>query len=311
MGTCFIGIDVSKTHLDVAGLPDESSWEVDNNKTGITRLIRLLEKLDPERIVMEATGGYEKNVMFALEEAGLNVVVANPRRVRDFAKAVGKLAKTDRIDALVLARIAETLRPEVREPHDRFIQELACLVKRRSQLKDTITAENNHLEMASGFVKRDTKSHVKGLEKRVAKFEEYIMETIQSDPVCLKKYKIMTSVPGIGVQIAAALLAHLPELGKLNRHEIAALAGVAPFNRDSGRYRGKRAVWGGRAPVRKALYMAALVGTQHNPVIKKFYERLINQGKPPKVALVACMRKLLIILNSMVKNDQHWRPCFS
>ncbi|MBI5119040.1 IS110 family transposase, partial [Candidatus Poribacteria bacterium] len=257
-------------------------------------------------VVMEATGGYETALAAALAAAEMPVVVVNPRQVRDFAKAIGRLAKTDRIDARVLALFAERVRPPLREMPDEALRTLAALLTRRRQLIEMLVAERNRLDHASPSVEKSLKQHIRWLEKRLDDVDSDLDQTIQQSPVWRAKEDLLRSVPGIGPVVSRTLLADLPELGSLNRKKIAALVGVAPLCKDSGTLRGKRMVWGGRAPVRAALFMGALIASRHNPVIRDFYKRLVDAGKPKKVALVACMRKMLTILNAMVRNNTRW-----
>jgi transposase len=244
----------------------------------------------------------------ALGSAGLPVVVVNPRQVRDFAKATGKLAKTDAIDAEILALFAERVRPEIRELTTEAAQELEDLLSRRRQIREMIHAERNRLEHARGAVRKDVTEHIRYLEKRLGRVDSNLEQRIRESPFWRAKEDLLRSVPGIGPVVSRTLIAELPELGRLSRQEIAALVGVAPLNRDSGRWRGRRSTWGGRASVRAVLYMAAVVASRHNAAIRQFYLRLRVAGKPAKVALVACMRKLLVILNSMVRNGRPWDP---
>jgi transposase len=304
----FVGIDVSKAQLDVAVLPDAECWEVRNEEAGIATLVERLRASAPILVVLEATGGYENAVVAALGAAGLPVVVVNPRQVRDFAKATGKLAKTDQIDALILALFAERVRPELRELSTEEAQALEALLARRRQILEMRQAEQNRLEHARGPVKKDLTEHIRYLERRLKRVDGELEERIQESPLWRAKENLLRSVPGIGPVVSRTLIAELPELGRLSHKQIAALVGVAPLNRDSGTLRGKRMVWGGRASVRAALYMGALVGVQRNPVIRAFYQRLRAKGKPAKVALVACMRKLLCIMNSMVRYNRAWDP---
>lgn len=304
----FIGIDVSKATLDIASLPDGESWSVTNDDLGLAELAPRLVALTPTLVVLEATGGFESPAVAALAKAGLPVVVVNPRQVRDFAKAMGRLAKTDTLDAAVLAEFAQRVRPAPRPLPDEAAQLLESLVTRRRQLLEMLTAEHNRLGFARGPVRRGITQHIQWLEKRLADVDHDLQEAITASPLYQAKADLLRSVPGVGPVTAATLLASLPELGHLTRHQIAALVGVAPMNRDSGTARGKRMVWGGRAPVRAVLYMAALVGIKHNVVIRRFYERLRAGGKPFKVAATACMRKLLTILNAMVHQHRRWDP---
>lgn len=312
--TC-IGIDVSKRHLDVAirreadGRTAEEAIRFVNAAEGIEELTDRLQNVDPDRIVLEATGGYERPVAAALAAAGLPVAIVNPRQTRDFARATGRLAKTDEIDAGVLALFAERIRPEVRPVASVDQEAFAALVARRRQLREMKTAEENRLQTApSDAVRRDIEEHLSFLERRLAETEEQIDEAVEESPMWQKEEELLCSVPGVGQTTAHVLLAELPELGEANRQEIAKLVGVAPLNADSGQRRGQRTTWGGRASVRSALYMATLVATRHNRHIRDFYQRLIGRGKAKKKALVACMRKLLVILNTMVKNGTPWNP---
>lgn len=307
----FIGVDVCKDRLDIANDSNSEVWFETNDDSGVSSLVDRLTSLKPSLVVMEATGGLETLLYSALVTAGLPAVVINPRQVRDFAKALGKLAKTDAIDAWVLARFGAAVRPEVRPVKDERTRELAALVTRRRQLLGMRTAENTRLRQAAKWTRKDIKSLIKVFDKRLAKLEKEIADNVKNTPGWKEKDEIITSVPGAGPNLSSYLLACLPELGKLNRREIATLVGVAPLNRDSGKFRGSRIVWGGRAQVRSALYMSALSASQYNPSIKRFYQRLIAKGKKPKVALTACMRKLLTILNTMVKNNTAWNTNYS
>lgn len=305
---CYIGIDVSKATLDIAALPDGESWTVTNDDPGLAELAPRLVALAPVLIVLEATGGYEMLTALTLAKAGLPIAVVNPRQVRDFAKAMGQLAKTDALDAGILATFAQRVRPEPRPLPDAAAQLLDSLLTRRRQLIEMLTAEKNRLGFARGPVKRDISQHIRWLEKRLADVEGDLQDAVAASPLYQAKADLLRSVPGIGPVTTFTLLATLPELGHLSRHQIAALVGVAPMNRDSGTLRGKRMVWGGRAPVRAVLYMAAFVGLKHNPVLRVFYERLRAVGKPFKVAVTACMRKLLTILNAMLHQNCRWDP---
>ena len=303
----FVGIDVSKGFLDVAFLPDGEVLRVGNEVHGIRALVKRLEKIVPTKIVLEATGGYERDVSLALVDAGLPVVVINARQVRDFAKATGQLAKTDRIDASVLATFAERIRPPVRPVLNESEYELAELVARRRQVLAAYHSENNRLKMVkSPVVKASIKRHLTHLDKQRAKLDEQLLDAVMLEPELKEKYILLTSIPGVGQVTAVTLLAELPELGKLCRKQIAKLVGIAPLNQDSGQHKGKRKVWGGWTSVRKSLYMAALVATRFNPVLSAFYRKLLSKGKPKKVALVAAMRKLLVILNAMLKTGEPW-----
>lgn len=304
--SCFIGIDVSKNQLDVGERPNQDTWSIANNEQGISALVDRIASLNPVLIVMEATGGLEIPLTSALVAKELPVVVVNPRQVRDFAKATGKLAKTDAIDALVLAHFAEAVRPEIRSNRDIKSQQLAAMVTRRRQLIQMITAEKNRLSQAPKWIRKDIKSNIESLKKRLKKIDNDLSKTLKSSSVWCEKDDIIRSIPGAGPVLSVSLLAGIPELGNLNRRQVAALIGVAPLNRDSGMFKGKRMIWGGRAQVRNVLYMAALAATRFNPIIKSFYERLIDQKKKPKVAITACMRKLLTIINAMIKNNTAW-----
>ena len=271
-------------------------------------MLEHLEELAPQLVVLEATGGVEMTLAGELAASGQHVAVVNPRQVRDFARATGKLAKTDVLDAHVLAHFAEAVRPASRPLPDAGTQELAALVARRRQLVEMITAEKNRLRTAGPRIRPKVQEHIRWLEENLADLDRDLGDFIRSSPVWRDKDQLLQSTPGVGPVLSMTLLSDLPELGTLNRAEIAALVGVAPFNRDSGTLRGKRKVWGGRAQVRAALYMAALVATRFNPVLQTFYQRLCAAGKPKKLALTACMRKLLTILNLMVRQNRHWNP---
>jgi transposase len=302
----FVGIDVSKAQLDIALRP-EGRFVVPNDETGIAHVVERLRALPVALIVLEATGGLELPLLGALVAAKLPVVVANPRQVRDCAKATGKRAKTDPLDAQILAHFADVIRPAPRPLPDEQTQALAALLARRRQLIEMLTAEKNRLGSAHHPVRRRLRAHITWLEREVAQTDRDLTHTIRESPVWRDKDDLLRTVPGVGPGLARTLIADLPELGTLGRKQIAALVGVAPLNRDSGTLRGKRTVWGGRAHVRAALYMAALVGSRCNPVIRAFYQRLCAAGKAKKVALTACMRKLLTILNAMVKHRAPWR----
>lgn len=304
----YVGIDVSAAHLDLAALPGGEVQRFTNDPEGIKALTEHLESIGPTLVVLEATGAMEVPVAGELTTAGVAVVVVNPRQVRDFARATGQLAKTDALDAQVLARFGEAVKPPVRALPDATLRELRALTTRRHQLMAMVTAERNRLHTASPRVTPQIKEHILWLKRQIKDLDQDLGNTIRSSPLWRAQENLLRSVPGVGPVVSSILLAQLPELGNLNRQQIAALVGVAPLNRDSGRFRGKRMVWGGRAPVRAALYMAALVATRHNEVIKAFYQRLIQAGKPTKVALTACMRKLLLILNAMVRHNHTWNP---
>ena len=302
----FIGIDVAKAQLEFACRPSGETATVSNDEAGIHALVAQCQAAAAALIVCEATGGYEAALVAALVTAGLPAVVANPRQVRDFAKATGQLAKTDAIDAQILALFAERVRPEVRPLPDAAAQALDALLTRRRQLIEMLVAERNRLLVASPAVRRDLQQHIRFLERRLREADHDLHTAVKASPVWRVKDDLLQSVPGVGRVVSLTLLAELPELGRLSHKEIAALVGVAPLNRDSGTLRGKRLVYGGRAPVRAVLYMAALVASRRNPVIRAFYERLRAAGKPAKVALTACMRKLLIILNAIARSGTRW-----
>ena len=303
----FVGIDVSKAQLDVAMRP-EGRFAVVNDEQGRAQLRERLQAVAPTLVVLEATGGVELPLTSALVLVGLPVVVVNPRQVRDFAKATGQLAKTDAIDAHVLARFAEVIRPELRPLPDEQTQALAALVTRRQQLIEMLTAEKNRLMSARPTIRKNLRAHIAWLERALQQADTDLAEAIRQSPVWREKEALLRSVPGIGPVLTTTLLANLPELGTLTQKQIAALVGVAPLNRDSGTLRGRRTVWGGRARVRTALYMAAIVAARFNPVICAFNQRLLAAGKAKKVALVACMRKLLTIVNAMLKHQTPWNP---
>lgn len=305
-GAC-VGVDVSKDRLDVFVHSTRERVSVDNTDAGHRQLLEKLGTIHPKLVVLEATGGFEIPVVGVLSAGNLPVVVVNPRQVRDFARAKGTLAKTDALDAEILALFGEAVKPEVRPLADESSRELQALVARRRQLIEMLTAEKNRLRQAAGPVRGDIQAHIAWLECRLKDMDKGLSEIIQASPVWREKDDLLQSVPGIGPNTANALLAELPELGRLNRRQIAALVGVAPLNRDSGQMRGRRAIWGGRRHVRSALYMATLVAIRHNLVIRRFYQRLRAAGKGGKVALTACMRKLLTILNSMLKNQTTWQ----
>jgi transposase len=304
--TVFVGIDVAKADFIVACRPPDASWTAGNDTPGLAATLDRLRAMAPALIVLEATGGYETALVAALATAALPVVVANPRQVRDFAKATGQLAKTDRLDAHILALFAERVQPTPRPLPDAALRHLDALVTRRRQLLDMLTAERNRLEHAASPIRRNLTQHIRWLERRVADVDRDLDDTIQRSPVWRAKENLLRTVPGIGPVVSRTLLADLPELGQLNRKQIAALVGVAPLARDSGTFKGRRVVWGGRAPVRAVLYMGALVASRRNPVIRAFYLRLLAAGKPKKLALTACMRKLLTILNAMMRTDTTW-----
>lgn len=302
----FVGIDVSKACLDVAIHKSNKVNQWANDDSGVKKLIKFLKPLSVTLVVLEATGGYEALATSLLYESGLPVVVANPRHVRNFAKATGALAKTDQIDARNIAHYASAVRPALRELKDEQTKLLAALNTRRRQIVDMLASEKNRLHSAPKANRKNISQHIKWLEKNLKQINKDIRKAIQKSPIWRENDDIIQSYKGMGSVSSATLLSDLPELGTLNRKEIAALAGVAPFNCDSGKYRGRRRIWGGRANVRKTLFMASRSAIRFNPVIKSFYERLRAAGKPHKVALTACMRKILITVNAMVKNKTYW-----
>lgn len=308
----YIGLDVSKSYIDLHQLPQERAARFEYEKKGISKLVSFLRKRKPTLIVIEATGGYETNVAAELASAGLTVAVVNPRQVRNFARALGKLAKTDAIDAAVLARFAQDVRPEARKLLSPEEQTLKALVARRGQLVNMLVAEKNRLSRAtSNSVMESLRRTINFIQTQIDDLDTEIKATIQNSPVWREKDDLLKSVPGIGDKTSCALLARLPELGKLNRRQIASLVGVAPMNRDSGMLRGKRIITGGRKSVRDALFMATTAARRFNPTIKAFYLRLRAAGKSYKVALIACMRKLLVILNAMLKNQTPFKQSFA
>ena len=302
----FVGIDVAKRRLDLAVHAADTPWSTTNDGAGVAALVARLHPLAPTLIVLEATGGLERLVADALQQAGLPVAVVNPRQVRDFARATGRLAKTDTLDARTLAHFAQAIRPAPDPAPDPARQTLAALLTRRRQVVGILTSERTRLTMASRAVQSRIDAHVAWLEAEVAALDAALRTAIEASPVWREHLALLRSVPGVGAVLAVTLVAELPQLGQLGRKEIAALVGVAPLNRDSGQRRGKRTVWGGRGRIRAVLYMAALAATRHNPTIKMFYERLCAAGKAKKVALVACMHKLLTILNAILRDCIPW-----
>jgi transposase len=304
-----VGIDVSKAALAVAVHPSGEAWTSATTSEALEALATRLLALGPHLVVVEATGGYEMPVAAACAAVGVPLAIVNPRQVRAFAQALKRTAKTDAIDATVLALFGARLQPAARPLPDAATQALAALVTRRRQLLAMLGAEQRRLPQApTATVRRDVQAHIRWLERRVRDVDDDLTRAVQDSPVWRVQDDLLQSVPGIGPTTARTLLASLPELGHLDRRAIAALVGVAPFNRDSGQWRGQRTIWGGRAAVRAALYMAALVAARHNPVLRPFYQRLRHAGKAPKVALVAVMRKLLTMLNAMLRHQQPWSP---
>src|SRR5574342_220073 len=301
-----VGVDVAKDRLDVAVRPSGEGWSEVNDVAGVSALVARLRPLGPALIVCEATGGFERAAIAALAAAGLPVVVANPRQVRDFARATGQLAKTDALDAGILALFAERVRPTARPLPDAAAQLLDAVLTRRRQLLEMLVAEKNRLGFAPKPLHRGIQAHIRWLERQLNDVTEELATLIEASPVWRAQDDLLQSVPGIGPIVSYTLLGELPELGTLTHKQIAALVGVAPLARDSGTLRGKRMIWGGRASVRTALFMAAMCGRRWNPTLKVFYERLKAAGKPTKVALIACARKLLTMLNAMVRSNTHW-----
>jgi transposase len=304
----YVGIDIAKASMEIAVRPSGETWSATMDEPDLARLVARLQTLAPTLIVLEATGGYEVPVVSALAAAALPVVVVNPRQVRAFAKALGLLAKTDRLDAGVLALFGERVHPPIRPLPDPALEGLAALVTRRRQLLEMLIAERHRRsQIRDSTVRHDIAQHIRWLERRLTQATRDIGRLLKTTPAWRVEDDLLESVPGVGPNTAAVLIAELPELGRLTRQQIAALVGVAPFNRDSGSLSAPRHIWGGRTTVRGALYMAALVASHHNPAIRVFYRRLRAAGKLPKVALTAAMRKLLTILNAMVKHQQSWR----
>ncbi len=306
----YVGVDVSKARLDLASRPTGDRFDVANDPAGIDSLVDRLRAARPALVVLEATGGLERPVAAALTAAAIPVAVVNPRQARDFARATGRLAKTDKIDAEILARFGEAVRPRPRAIPDEEAQEFAAILARRRQIVEMLTAEKNHSDATlSKPLKKRIGAHIRWLERELSRTDDDLDRTIQASATWRENERLLRGVPGVGPVLARTVLAELPELGsgELSPKQLAALVGVAPLNRDSGTLRGRRTIWGGRERVRAVLYMEALVATRHNPHLKEFYERLLAAGKPKKVALVACMRKLLTILNAILKNRTPWR----
>lgn len=304
----YVGIDVAKDHLDVAVGSTETVWQVRTDEAGLRDMVARLQRVAPTLVVLEASGGYHLAAVAVLGAARLPVAVVNPRQVRDFAKSVGKLAKTDALDARMLALFAERVRPEPRPLPDEQTQALDALLTRRRQLVQMRVAEEQRLRQALPVVQSRIARLLAVLEQELQELDRELQDRVRQSPLWREQEDLLRGVPGVGPTLTFTLLAELPELGHLTRQQIASLVGVAPFNRDSGTLRGKRRVWGGRASVRAALYMAALAATRHNPVIRVCYQRLCAAGKPKKVALVACMHKLLTILNAVIKHRTPWQP---
>jgi transposase len=308
----FVGVDVSKHSLDVCVLPQRDTFSLVYDRNGLQQLRGRLPDPGTCLIVVEATGGYQRRLVAELVDAGHHVAVVNPRQVRDFARGLGILAKTDRLDAALIARFGQHVRPRIEAKSSEKQHELEQLVTRRRQLVELRTAELNRLETCSSRdVRKSIQLLVDRLNKDIQRIEKSILAFLESDDDWRNKAEILSSTPGVGITTAASLLADLPELGQLNRQQISALAGLAPFNHDSGRFQGKRSIWGGRAAVRSSLYMAALTAKRCNQVIRAFAQRLEAAGKPFKVVMTACMHKLLIILNTLLKTYSHWNPSFA
>jgi transposase len=303
----YVGIDVGKTWLDVALWGSEEIWRVSNDTEGIAEILARVATLNAQLIAVEATGGYEQPLVQALLMQALPVAVVNPTRVRALSKATGKLAKTDMIDARLIAEYAFKIQPEAQAPKKAQEIRLKALVSRREQLVEMRSAEQNRLGTVHNSLRVDIGEHIEWMSERIQELEDQIQELIDSLPEWRAQVKRLDSIPGVGTITAVTVLAEMPELGQLNRQKIAALAGLAPFNRDSGKKRGKRRIFGGRKGVRRVLYMACLSAIRYNPVIRSLYQRLINKGKLFKVAMTACMRKMLTIMNAMIRDQVNWR----
>jgi transposase len=307
----YVGIDVCKRYLDVCVRSSGEYFRVENDDEGFKVIQERLSGYSPCLLIAESTGGYESDMVRALQKKGFSVAVINPRQARDFAKAVGRLAKTDKIDAGVLAHFGEAIKPTPKEISSNEEESLSALAQRRRQLVDMLTVEKNRLSQAHGSIVKGIKKSLEFLTKQLKEVEKQLAERIKGDEERSRKTEVLKSIRGVGQIIAMTLIADLPELGKVSHREIAALAGLAPLNRDSGLMQGKRSIWGGRATVRTALYMGALVGIRFNPALKAFYEKLCQAGKRKKVALIACARKLLTIMNSMIKYNTKWQQNFN
>jgi len=306
----FIGIDVSKDHLDVAIRPTHQQMQFGNDDEGVDKVIEALNPVSPTLIVLEATGSYHRLVLSRLLAAGLPAIAINPRQARDFARAIGRLAKSDTIDADILAAFGEKIRPELRAVADEATTQLEALCTRRRQLVGMLTAEKNRFHSSPASMRPLIKKHIQWLENNIAELEKDLDDQIRSSPAWRDKDDLLRSCKGIGPTTSHTMLACLPELGQLNRHQIAALVGVAPFNRDTGLYRGRRHIYAGRTDVRCVLYMATLAAIRYNAAIRRFHQRLIAAGKLKKVAITACMRKLLTILNAMLRSNTPWNVDF-
>lgn len=308
MNEGYVGIDVAKHHLDYAFFGETTSTRVSNDPTGISQLVRAVQGRGVARIIVEATGGLEMGVVTALVHAQQPVAVVNPRQARDFAKSTGKLAKTDRIDCHSLAHFGQAIQSRLYELPDEKAQYAAGLVARKRQVTEMLTAEKNRRGSAPPALRPRINEHIEWLEREKAALEQELRELIAQTELLKAKDAVLESTPGVGLGLSSSLLFDMPELGRLSGKQASALIGVAPFNKDSGQWLGKRIIWGGRAEVRAMLYMSTLSATRFNPVIRSFYQRLIQAGKPFKVAIVACMRKLLTILNAMIKHMEPWNP---
>lgn len=302
----YIGIDVSKNKLDVYILEHDKYFQFSQTETGLSELVETIKPFNTALVVLEATGGFESNAASILASSNIPVAVVNPRQVRDFAKATGTLAKTDCLDAKIIAMFGKAIKPKISALPDETLKHINLLVRRRAQLVYMIGQEKNRLSSAKGFMAKSIKKHITWLKKELKQLEKNINNFIKSSPIYKDKVQIFKSTPGCGPVLASSLIAFMPELGKLNRKKIALLAGLAPLNNDSGKFKGKRTVRGGRENIRSILYMATMSAIRFNPPIKKFHERLIAKGKPKKVAITACMRKLLVTLNAMCKTKTEW-----
>ena len=306
--TCFVGIDVSKERLDVCFRPGNLHHSYAYDETGLKELLSELKQSNPALIVVEATGGYEVRVSAAIATGGLPIANVNPRQIRDFARATGELAKTDKLDARILALFAERVQPPIRPLPDDDARDLEAHLQRRRQVMEMLIAEKQRLSMARPAIEKTIKAHIKYLQRQLSDIDDDLGKAIEKSPVWQAKDRILRSAKGVGDVLSRTLLAELPELGQLNRKQIAKLVGVAPLAKDSGKSFGKRQVHGGRAHIRSILYMATLSAIKSNPVIRAYYQHLVSQGKPGKLAVVACMRKLLITLNAMLRTQQEWAP---
>lgn len=302
-----VGIDVGKDHLDIAIIELNTHWQIPNDDASIHELVKQLHRYKLDRVVVEATGGYERRVVDACAARALPVIIVQPLKVRQFARAEGLMAKTDKIDAHLIARFGKVMELDPRPLADKKVRKVRDLLARKRQLNEQRTQELNRLHKAASFLHASHQRSIKVLDKEIAWVEKQVAAIVATVEAWQDTYSIITSVPGIGDGVAYTLLGELPELGQLTHKQIAALTGLAPFNRDSGTLRGKRRIRGGRAPIRTMLYMAMLCGIQHNPVMKQFYNKLVAQGKHKKVALTACMRKMITILNAMVRDQKEWQ----